>query len=305
MISNNPGNDERGGGTPDGHPPLRSFLGLPFHYGNELIGIVGVANRENGYDEKLVDYLKPLMDACGTIISGYRLHNRREQVEADLRRSEQQFYELADNINEGFWILNLEKSKMGFVSSVCEKVMGISVQALYDDPKAILSAIHPEDRQRVSDVIENNWYRKATTIEYRIFSQDGSIRWISNKCFPIIDDANKVVKIAGIAEDITEQRKIVSEIRALNAELENRVKERTQELELANEELKSFTYSVSHDLRAPLRAISGFSELIINKYISKLDLKGKHYLHNIVEAAKQMDCLITDLLEYSRLGLWR
>jgi PAS domain S-box-containing protein len=104
-----------------------------------------------------------------------------------------------------------------------------------------------------------------------------------------------------MAVDITELKIAEKEIHQLNEELEERVKERTAELEAVNKELESFAYSISHDLRAPLRAMSGFSENLVLKYTDQLDEQGRHYLNRIHRAALHMSDLINDLLKLSRI----
>jgi two-component system cell cycle sensor histidine kinase/response regulator CckA len=119
--------------------------------------------------------------------------------------------------------------------------------------------------------------------------------------YPLDDiDGSPLVLVMGI--DITELKQAEEAIRKLNEELEQRVKERTAQLEGANKELESFAYSVSHDLRAPLRAIHGFARMLQGEHAARLDSEGQRFLQVIQENTLQMDRLINDLLAFSRLG---
>src|SRR3954453_10857604 len=92
------------------------------------------------------------------------------------------------------------------------------------------------------------------------------------------------------------------ELRRLKEQLEARVKERTAQLEALNKELEAFSYSVSHDLRAPLRSIRGFTEVLLERYATQLDPKGQEFLRRVSDSSQHMDRLIEDLLKLSRVG---
>ena len=139
--------------------------------------------------------------------------------------------------------------------------------------------------------------------EYRIVRRsDGATRWVYGLGQVGLDPEGNVISLIGTIQDITDRKQAEAEIRALNEELEQRVHDRTAELSAANRDLETFSYSVSHDLRAPLRAISGFASLLRRRHRDSLDEKGRHYLDTIVESGEHMGILIEELLDYSRLG---
>ncbi len=108
--------------------------------------------------------------------------------------------------------------------------------------------------------------------------------------------------VANLEAEVTERKRAEAEIQKLNAGLEKRVADRTAQLQLANQELESFSYSVSHDLRAPLRAITGFSEMLFKEHSRHLPSEGQHLLERVRSSAKRMERLMEDLLHFSRLG---
>jgi PAS domain S-box-containing protein len=132
--------------------------------------------------------------------------------------------------------------------------------------------------------------------------KDGSAISVSVTVSAIRNQTGRVVGASKVARDITEQKAAEETIRQLNTDLEQRVKERTAQLETANRELEAFSYSVSHDLRAPLRAIDGFSQAVLEDFGPKLPDEGRRYLQTIRYSAQQMGALIDDLLTFARLN---
>ncbi|TGK07743.1 PAS domain S-box protein [Leptospira semungkisensis] len=130
----------------------------------------------------------------------------------------------------------------------------------------------------------------------------GRPRWLQLIFHPIKNTAGVLLEVITVQQDITASKEAENQIRSLNNDLEERVKQRTEQLVLANKELESFSYSISHDLRAPIRGISGFTQILLEDYGPQLDAEGLRIIGKIIENARQMGQLVDDLLEFSRLG---
>ncbi len=166
-----------------------------------------------------------------------------------------------------------------------------------------LNVIEAEDRAGAENLL------KAAIAEKRAFEFQGKIwnaesgahRYFVAKAVPLRDADGSVREWIGTVTDVHDRKLAEEEIRELNEALEQRVLERTAQLETANKELEAFSYSVSHDLRAPLRSISSFSELLMKNHETSLDDEGKDYLHRVNTSSHRMAHLIDDLLNLSRL----
>ena len=169
--------------------------------------------------------------------------------------------------------------------------------------ETFLANIHPEDREAFdTSYRETIAEGKSNQFTYRLCMPDGRIKFVHVRAETLLGADGKPIKVIGTTQDITEQQLAQQEIHRLNAELESRVRERTAELTTANKELESFAYSISHDLRAPLRGIDGFSHLLAEEYGERLDAQGKSYLERVRAAAQRMGTLIDDILELSRVS---
>jgi light-regulated signal transduction histidine kinase (bacteriophytochrome) len=138
--------------------------------------------------------------------------------------------------------------------------------------------------------------------EFRLRRHDGVYRWFNGRAIPLRDVGGRITKWLGSNSDVHEAHEMRETLQKLNVELEQRVQERTAELQASNRELESFSYSVSHDLRAPLRHMSGFIKLLRKHTGSTLDAEASRYLDIVFESSQRLGNLIDDLLEFSRAG---
>jgi PAS domain S-box-containing protein len=183
-----------------------------------------------------------------------------------------------------------------------EEVFGVEPGTYNDSAEMWPNLVHPDDLPALDKAVADS-LRDASEFasEFRIFRPDGKQRWISARATVIRDGEGRPNRMVGINIDVTEQKQAEEQVRILNASLESRVAERTRELSNANKELESFSYSVSHDLRAPLRTIDGFSLALLEDCGSKLDEVCAGHLQRIRTAAQRMGALIDDLLNLSRV----
>jgi PAS domain S-box-containing protein len=174
-----------------------------------------------------------------------------------------------------------------------EKALGFSDEELKAEP--LYEFAHPEDRASTLEQLAQLKQGTAITyFEHRFRGKDGAYKWLGWTASP--SAADQLVYI--FARDITERRQAEEQIRCLNRKLEERVAEVTA----INHELEAFSYSISHDLRAPLRSMQGFAQLLLNDFAAHLPQEARDYATRIGESATYMDELLRDLLEYSRIN---
>jgi PAS domain S-box-containing protein len=158
-----------------------------------------------------------------------------------------------------------------------------------------------EDRRAARANLERVLQGESSTVESYSGDDDLIRRYFQITHNPIRSEAGDIVGIVVVSSDITARKKVEEEVRRLNADLERRVAVRTAQLEAANAELEAFSYSVSHDLRAPLRVIDGFSQAILEEHDRHLDEQGRVFLRRIRANAQDMGCLIDDMLKLARV----
>jgi signal transduction histidine kinase len=196
------------------------------------------------------------------------------------------------------WDWDVAKDELRY-SNEPSMVLGKASYGFRHTFQTFLKYVHPDDREAVSNSIQEVLKEGENyDFEYRLHWADGRIRWAQALARVFRDAQGKAVKMTGVVMDITENKEAAAKILRMNQELEERVRQRTAELEASNKELEAFAYSVSHDLRVPLQGMYGFIEILLQ---SPLDDQTRRYVQRIRRSAERMSALIDDLLALSRV----
>ena len=191
--------------------------------------------------------------------------------------------------------------KFIFASPAIRDLLGVDAATLVERGIDLLDLVHAHDRAAVAESLRNSAdLGSAWLATFRVPHTAAGERCLEAHSMPV-RDADGSVTWHGFLIDITERRRAEQEIRSLNVDLEHRVADRTSELEAKHREMEAFTYSVSHDLKAPLRGIDGYSRLLESDHADKLDEEGRFFVAMIRKATAHMGDLIDDLLAYSRV----
>jgi PAS domain S-box-containing protein len=276
VIANQPASDPRSGGTPDGHPQLTAFLGIPFLRGDRVIGMFGIANRPEGYDEALVEFLEPITATCTQIIEAAKAERQRVLAEDQLRERETRMRTLFENVIDGI----ITTDETGIIESfnhAAEQLFGYSSEEALGQNVSILTPVEHHDRHDgyIKHYLNGHESRIIGTgreVEGR--RKDGSLfpvevavteMWVGEKRL-----------FCSIMRDITERKKI------------DRMK-------------NEFVSTVSHELRTPLTSIRGSLGLLVGGAAGQLPVQAQSLLEIASNNTERLLLLINDILDIEKI----
>ncbi len=264
----------------------------------------GVRVRKDGSHFWSGVVVTPLRDGEGRL-RGFAKVTRditeRKLAEEELRRSEERFRLLVESVQDyGIFMLDPEGHIVSWNAGAerikgyrAEEIIGEHFSRFYTDED--IAGGKPPRELKVASA-EGRYAEEGWRVR-----KDGTLFWAYVVITALRDESGSLRGFAKVTRDMTERREVEEQMLRLNEELEQRVAERTAQLEAANRELEAFSYSVSHDLRAPLRGIDGFSQALLEDYSEQLDDQGRDYLRRVRAATQRMSRLIDDLLGLSRI----
>jgi PAS domain S-box-containing protein len=230
-----------------------------------------------------------------------RVRDRTRELEQEIleRRATETLLQEAQQIARlGSWEWHPDTGAVTWSDEVY-RIYGLLPKDFGGRSEEFLLSAHPDDRRLLQEGLEvARSTREPLALDYRIILRDGSVRWLRAHGKVVMDGEGRPLRLVGTLQDVTERKRSDQAIQDLNRELQARM----SELAAVNKELEGFSYSVAHDLRAPLRAIDGFSRMLIEDCAGAVDANGRRYLDIITQNTRQMGKLIDDLLAFSRMG---
>ena len=261
----------------------RSSLALPLRDGARVFGALSVYAPDVGvFDAEEVAHLTELADDLAYGILALRARVEHARAEEALGASEERFRQLAENIREIFWMLDARTNELLYVSPGVERLYGISVAEFQRAPTAIVTRIHPDDRDRVIAASRAVKAGRELDEEYRLVDERGGVQWVHGRAFPVRDASGDVYRIVGISDDITARKRIEEQLRQV------------QKLEAIGQ----LAGGIAHDFNNILAAI--MMQAGMARGLTGLPAEASELLQDIDAAAQRAANLTRQLLLFSR-----
>ena len=281
---------------PDDREAVLARIREGFAGGHEWEGEWRIRGRDGQYRWFLTQ-VSPVVGRNGRIQRWFGTNtdmHERVLLRQQLSSSEQKFREIFETANEGIWILD-PNARSEMANARMAEMLGYTVNEIVGHSKT--DFIFPEDLDYVRRLFEERRRGKVSVVEVRFRRKDGQPIWTLLSARPLIREG----KFAGALDMFTDISARKNAVEAFADELKRQVAERTAALQEKTNQLESFTYTIAHDLRAPLRAISGYAEFTLEDFAASLDPAAISNLEKIKASAGRLDALIRDLLSYTRV----
>lgn len=290
-------------GMPRGHLPVRSYLAVPvISRKGETIGGLFFGHPDAGvFTERAERIVVGLAAQASIAIDNAKLYT-------SLQNSIDRLNFSLDALEVGDWSWDVSTDEMRLSDRTAD-IYGLprGVRGTREDLRAV---IHPDDRERARAAArEATEKRSDYAIDYRVVHPTQGERWIAAKGRPRFDETGGLTGMIGVVQDVTERKRIEVELRESRTKLESHaqmleqhVAERTARLRETIGELEAFSYTVSHDMRTPLRAMHGYADRLLRVYRASLDPEAIHHLERISKNAQRLELLVRDVLAYSRVS---
>ena len=211
----------------------------------------------------------------------------RKQSEQALLRSEEKFRQLAEHIHQVFWMMEAGTNKVLYLSPGFEHVWERSCVSLYENPMLWLEAVHPDDRGKAHAWFERQTQGERLDVEYRIRTPGGREKWIRDQAFPIRDEDGRLMRLVGIAEEVTLQKRYEAEL----------IRSR-EDADAANEAKSRFLANMSHEIRTPMNGVIGMIQLLTE---TELTHEQRQFADTALSSGQVLLTLINDILDLSKI----
>ena len=276
VIANSPSNDPRRGGLPEGHPPLNAFLGIPFYKNDKMTGMAGIANRSGGYDESIIEYLRPLLDTCSRVIEAYKSDRHRQEAEQKIAQQAA----LLDVATDAILVRGLD-DRLLYWNQGAERIYGwTAAEALKSNANDLLYRRSLDKLAEIQQAVFTNgkWQGEIERV-----TKAGDKIIVESRWTLVKDAANRPQSYLIVDTDITEQKQLEAQFL------------RTQRLE----SLGTLAGGIAHDLNNILAPILGFAKLLPLK-LPDVDEQTKGFFHIIETNAQRGTALVKQILTFAR-----
>ena len=285
IISNNPMNDPRSGGLPPGHPALNAFLGLPIYSGDQLIGMLGIANRPGGYHEDLMDYLSLFTSTCSNLILAFRSEREKRSTVQQLHHEEAHKRAIVESVVDGIFSLD-NAYTIEFCNPGLTKLLCSSPEILLYSNFLDLIAIPSHIQSIRSFFIDfKSGANRQFQIETLVFRRNGPLLPVDLSL--TLTNNQNIQSIVGVLRDVTLEKRSREELLKAKKIAED-----------ANLQKSRFVANMSHEIRTPLNGLIGMIELALNTNPSPAQ---KDFLETALYSSNTLRHLINDILDFSKI----